>query len=75
MKAIFSLVTLLVVLGVTGVLLKKQLGASPAPATLGVGTPAGSAPVAPVAPTQQVQQVGEQVQGLMQQPRPQAPDQ
>jgi hypothetical protein len=72
MKAIFSLVALLVVLGATSVLVKKQLGGSSVPTASGGPANAGSAPATP---TQQVQQVGKQVEGLMQQPRPEAPDQ
>ena len=72
MKALFSLVALLVVLGLTGLLVKKQLGATSAPAAAGLPASGGAAPVTPA---QQVQQVGKQVEGLMQQPRPQAPDQ
>ena len=72
MKAIFSLVALLLVLGVTGLLVKKQLSASSIPAATGVPASTGAAPATP---TQQVQQVGQQVQELMQQPRPQAPEQ
>jgi hypothetical protein len=68
MRALFSIAALLVVVGLVGLLAKKQLGAvAPAPS-------AGSPSVA-ATPASQVQQVGKQVENLMQQPRPQAPEQ
>lgn len=68
MKTLFSLAALLVALGLTAVLVKKQLGTSAvAPAT---GAAPGS--TAAPAPANQVQQVGQQVQDLMQQARPTA---
>lgn len=72
MKAIFSLAALLVVVGLTGLLVKKQLGAvsTPTSASTPASTTSGSA-----TPAQQVQQVGQQVESLMQQARPQSPDQ
>jgi hypothetical protein len=65
MRALFGIVSLLVVLAVVGVLAKKQLGSSPAalPAT----TPGAT-------PQQQSQQVQEQfkqsLEGALQQARP-----
>lgn len=73
MKALFSLVALLVVMGLTSLLVKKQLGTASAPAT--TSQPATSGSATAVTPAQQVQQVGKQMEELMQQPRPQAPDQ
>lgn len=68
MKALLSIASLLLVVVLVGLLTKKQLGAiSPAPAT----SPANTA----TTPANQVQQVGKQVESLMQQPRPQAPEQ
>jgi hypothetical protein len=68
MKALFSIAALLLVVGAVGLLAKKQLGAvTPAPTA--------GAPNAATTPAQQVQQVGQQVESLMQQPRPQAPEQ
>ena len=73
MKAFFSLAALLVVVGLTGLLVKKQLGTVSAPAA--VGSPAAGANSTATTPANQVQQVGKQVESLMQQPRPQSPDQ
>lgn len=68
MKAIFSIAALLMVVVVVGLLAKKQLGA--------VSTsPAASTSPSATTPANQVQQVGQQVQSLMQQPRPQPPEQ
>lgn len=63
MKSVFSLAALVIALGLTVLLVKKQLGAIATP----VPPPATAAPTTP---TNQVQQVGQQVQELMQQPRP-----
>jgi hypothetical protein len=69
MRAVFGVLSLLVVLAVVGILVKRQLGASgstaePAGATAAgvVGRPSGT-------PQQQVQQVQQAVQDAMQ-PRP-----
>jgi hypothetical protein len=67
MRAIFSVLGLLVVVAVIGFLAKNQLKAGVAPAVPGVE--AGSA--APAAtPQQQVKQFEQAVQGAMQQARP-----
>ena len=68
MRAIFSVLGLLVVVAIVGLLAKKQLSAGVAPATntnapAGVAVPAGT-------PKQQVEQFQQAVQGAMQQPRP-----
>jgi len=70
-KAIFSVVGLLVVLAIVGVLAKRQLssGVAPAPAANsvpGVAAPSGN-------PQQQVQQFQKAVEGAMQ-PPPRAGD-
>ena len=65
MRAVFTVLGLVVVLAVVGVLAKKQLGAGVAPG----GTQAEGAPPA-ATPKQQVQQVEQAVQGVMQQARP-----
>ncbi|MDT8992687.1 hypothetical protein RQP54_17580 [Curvibacter sp. APW13] len=70
MKAIFSLAALIIALGLTVVLVKKQLGA--VPATVAPATSAAPGSSSAPAPTNQVQHVGQQVQGLMQQARPAA---
>ena len=68
MKAIFSIVGLLLVVVVIGMLAKKQLGAgvapaAPAAAVPGVATPTGS-------PQQQQEQFRQAIEGAMQQARP-----
>ena len=68
MRAIFSVLGLLVVVAIIGLLAKKQLsaGVAPAPATnapAGVAVPSGT-------PKQQLQQFDQAVQGAVQQPRP-----
>jgi len=67
MKAIFSLAALVIVLGLTALLFRKQLTSASAPALPATSpAPTGAAPT----PANQVQQMGQQVQDLMQQPRP-----
>ena len=69
MRAVFGVLSLLVVVAIVGILAKKQLAGVPAPAgtpglsAAGVVVPAGT-------PQQQVQQFQQAVQGAMQQPRP-----
>jgi len=71
MRAIFSVVGLLLVVMIVGLLAKKQLTSVPAPAgtgpSAGVVAPAGT-------PRQQVQQFQQAVQESMQQPRPMPDD-
>jgi hypothetical protein len=67
MRAIFSVVGLLLVVAIVGLLAKKQLTSVPPPAVTGappagVATPAGT-------PRQQVQQFQQAVQESMQSPR------
>lgn len=68
MKAIFSVLGLLIVVAVIGVLAKKQLSAGVAPAAV-PGMPAQSG-AAPATPQQQVQQFKSAVEGAMQQAAP-----
>ena len=66
MRAIFTIVGLVVVLAIVGVLAKKQLGAGGAPQAAdgaGAAAPAGT-------PQQQVQQFQKAAESAMQQPRP-----
>ena len=75
MRAIFSLVGIVVALALVGLLAKKQLAARPAPSALRAAqhsaTPAGSVRDQ----SQQIQQqVRQQVEGLMQQARPEPGD-
>lgn len=67
MRAVFSVLGLLVVVAIVGLLAKKQLSSGVAPAA-SAGAPAGvTAPAG--TPKQQVQQFEQAVQGAMQQPR------
>jgi Na+-transporting methylmalonyl-CoA/oxaloacetate decarboxylase gamma subunit len=69
MRAVFGILSLLVVVAIVGILAKKQLGAAtPAAAT----SPAPEGTVAPPAgtPAQQVQQVRQAIDATMQQARP-----
>ena len=67
MRAIFGVLSLLVVVAIVGVLAKKQLSAGVAPQV--PGSPAGvTTPAA--TPKQQVQQFEQAVQGAVQQARP-----
>jgi hypothetical protein len=73
MRAIFSLLGLVIVVAIVGIIAKKQLhaGVAPAPSpntaaaanAAGVSVPTGT-------PQQQLQQFQNAVQGAMQQPRP-----
>lgn len=65
MRAVFSIVGLLVVLAIVGVLVKKQLGAGVAPQSADSAV-AGTAKT----PQQQVQQFQKAAEGAMQQARP-----
>lgn len=71
MRAIFSIVGLLVVVAIVGLIAKKQLTAGTAPASAaavhGVAMPTGT-------PKQQVEQFQQAVQGAMQQARPMPDD-
>lgn len=72
MRAIFSVVGLLIVVLVIGMLAKKQLGSGVAPSA---GTPAVSgAPTPAGTPQQQVRQFQQAVEGQMQQARPMPDD-
>ena len=71
MRAIFSVLALLVVVAIVGMLAKKQLSAGVAPAP--AGAPAGVA-VPAGTPKQQVQQYEQALRGAMQQPRPMPDD-
>jgi hypothetical protein len=67
MRAIFGVLSLLVVVAIVGMLAKKQLSAGVAPQLPGAPA-ASSAPAG--TPKQQVQQFEQAVQGAMQQARP-----
>ncbi len=74
MRGAFTILSLLVVVAIIGVLVKKQMGSIAGPALLPVpGVVA--APGAPLAtPQQTVQQFQQAVQGQMQQARPMPDD-
>jgi hypothetical protein len=74
MRAVFSVLGLLIVVAVIGVLAKKQLGsvAGPAlPAVTGIPATAGAPPATPQQTVKQFQQA---VESQMQQPRPMPDD-
>jgi Na+-transporting methylmalonyl-CoA/oxaloacetate decarboxylase gamma subunit len=66
MRAIFGVLSLLIVVAVVGVLVKKQLVPAAAPASAGAPSEAIAAPVG--TPQQQVKQYQQAIQGAMQQP-------
>jgi hypothetical protein len=69
MRAVFSVLGLLIVVAIVGLLARKQLSSVPAPATQAATSAAGV--VAPTGtPQQQVQQFQRAVQDAVQQPRP-----
>jgi hypothetical protein len=71
MRAIFGVLSLLVVVAIVGVLAKKQLGAVTAPPV----TAAPGAPPAPAGtPRQQVEQFKQGLDATLQQPRPMPDD-
>ena len=75
MRAIFSVVSLLVVLAVVGFVLKKQLGSQVMATPPAAGVHAGSAGATPQAQSQQAQQqVKDAMQATMQQARPMPAD-
>jgi hypothetical protein len=70
MRAIFTIVGLVLVLAIVGVLAKKQLGTGVAPPVAG-----GAGPAAPAGtPQQQVQQFQKAAEAAMQQARPMPDD-
>jgi hypothetical protein len=71
MRAVFGILSLVVVVAIVGVLAKKQLSAGVAPAAA-AGT--DSAAARPATPQQQVKQFEQAVQGAVQQPRPMPTD-
>jgi hypothetical protein len=74
MRAVFGVLSVLIVVLIVGLLLKKQLSPAPvkvAPADTGVTLPA---PAVGAAPQQQVQQVRQQIESTLQQARPMPED-
>lgn len=77
MRAIFSVLGLLLVVAIVGVLAKKQFSgmsrpSTSVPAVTAPGSGAGALPTG--TPQQQVRQVEQAVQGMMQQARPMPED-
>ncbi|MDI1273955.1 hypothetical protein [Polaromonas sp.] len=78
MRAIFGVLSLLVVVAIIGVLAKKQLSPAPvkvAPADAGLALPAPAAGATPQQQSQQIQnQVRQSIESAMQQARPMPED-
>jgi hypothetical protein len=76
MRGVFTVLSLLVVVAIIGVLVKKQMGSLAGPAAL-PAVPGAAAPPPggrPATPQQTVQQFQQAVQGQMQQARPMPDD-
>ena len=75
MRGLFTVLSLLLVVAIIGVLVKKQMGSLAGPAALPTVSGAAPAPGAkPVTPQETVQQFQQAVQGQMQQARPMPDD-
>ena len=76
MRGVFTVLSLLIVVAVIGVLVKKQMGSlagpAPLPAVPGAAAPAPGAP--PATPQQTANQYKQAVEGQMQQARPMPED-
>ena len=76
MRGVFTVLSLLVVVAIMGVLVKKQMGSLAGPAALpavpGAAAPAPGTP--PASPQQTVKQFQQAVQGQMEQVRPMPDD-
>jgi Na+-transporting methylmalonyl-CoA/oxaloacetate decarboxylase gamma subunit len=68
MRAIFGVLSLLIVVAIVGMLVKKQLAPVAVPASAGAPSEAMAPPVG--TPKQQVQQYQQAIQGAVQQARP-----
>ena len=71
MRAVFTIVGMVVVLAIVGVLAKKQMSAGVAPRTTAEGT---TVPGTAATPQQQVQQFQKAAEAAMQQARPMPDD-
>ena len=75
MRGVFTVLSLLVVVAIIGVLVKKQMGSLAGPAALPAVSGAAPAPSGkPPTPQETVQQFQQAVQGQMQQARPMPDD-
>lgn len=70
MKAIFSILGLVIVVAIVGLVARKQLAPSSVPAVAVPGAAPAAPGAAPATPQQQVQQVKSAVEGVLQAPRP-----
>lgn len=70
MRAIFSILGLLIVVAIVGLVAKKQLTAGVAPAPAATAAAAAGVTVPTGTPKQQIEQFQNAVQGAMQQSRP-----
>lgn len=75
MRAVFGVLSLLIVVAIVGILARKQLGAiTPAAVPASTRAPEGAMARPAGTPQQQVQQFQQAVQGAMQQARPMPED-
>jgi hypothetical protein len=74
MRAVFGVLSLLIVLAVVGLLVRKQLATLAPAARPAAAVPAGGMAAPSGTPQQQVQQFQQAVQGTMQQARPMPED-
>jgi Na+-transporting methylmalonyl-CoA/oxaloacetate decarboxylase gamma subunit len=75
MRMVFGVLSLLITLGIVGVLAKKQLGAVSASPSLGPAVVSGTAVAVPTGtPQQQLQQVQQAVEAAVQQQQRSMPD-
>ncbi|OOG39845.1 hypothetical protein [Polaromonas sp. A23] len=72
MRAVFGVLSVLIVVLIVGLLVKKQL--SPAPVKVAPADAGVTLPVPAAAPQQQVQQVRQQIESTLQQARPMPED-
>jgi hypothetical protein len=70
MRALFGVLSLLILVAIVGVLLKKQLGTGVTPTAAQTGQPGATMAAPSGTPKQQVQQYEQALKGAMQQPRP-----
>ena len=74
MRAVFGVLSLLIVVAIVGLLVRKQFATVAPAATPAVAAPAGAMGAPSGTPQQQVQQFRQAVEGTMQQARPMPED-